>query len=98
MGTMEEANQKLASDRFVMLAVSIDSEGFPAVDKFFQGKAPSFTVLLDREHRISHKYGTFKVPETYIIDKTGRVRDRIEGVKQWNDSLILHYLELLVKE
>jgi len=98
MASLEEANKKLASDRFVMLAVSIDSEGFPVIDKFFKGKTPSFAVLLDREHKFSHKYGTFKVPETYIIDKTGRVRDRVEGVRQWDDPLFLHYIELLEKQ
>ena len=95
MASMEQANKKLASNRFAMLAISIDSEGETAIRKFFKGPLPSFQILIDRDQKVSQRYGSFKVPETYIIDSTGRIRDKIEGVRQWNDSLIIHYLELL---
>ncbi len=99
---MEKAYRKLRSHSFAMLAISIDTEGKAAIDKFFKetfkGEISSFPILLDPEKKISHQYGTFKVPETYIIDKRGRIRDKVEGIREWNDSLIRHYLELLIKE
>lgn len=102
MPAMERANGHISSDQFTMVTVSIDENGKPAIDKFFErvfpGRTPNFSVLLDTERRISTQYGTFKVPETYIIDKTGRVRDRVEGIRDWDDSLIVHYLELLARQ
>ena len=95
MASMRHAYSKLKSKDFEMVAVSIDSEGFPAIKKFFGDQLPEFQLLLDQSHKVSHEYGTFKVPETYIIDKTGKVRDRVEGIREWDDSLFLHYLELL---
>lgn len=96
---MDQANQKMKGKPFVMLAASIDTEGPQVIEDFFQkifqGRKPSFAILLDQNKKVSERYGTFKVPETYIIDRTGRIRDKVEGIKEWDDSLILHYLELL---
>lgn len=97
-----KAHEKLKGSAVEMLSVSMDTEGKEAIDGFFKkhfgGKYPPYPNLMDTNKKISMHYGTFKVPETYIIDKTGRVRDKIEGVRDWEDSIVLHYLELLSKE
>lgn len=83
-----------------MISVSIDTEGgSKKIHDYYQSrfnKKPTFPVLLDSTKSVSSKYGTFKVPETYIIDQTGRIRDKVEGIKDWNDPMILHYIELLI--
>ena len=98
-----KANEKLSHNKpFVMLTVSIDTEGKEAIDRFykkhFKGEYPPYPHLMDTNKKISMNYGTFKVPETYIIDKKGVVRDKVEGIRDWEDSLIMHYLELLTQE
>lgn len=96
---METASHRLIGKDFAVLTVSIDTEGGAAkIDRYFQDlfkkKAP-FPVLLDTTKAISAQYGTFKVPETYIIDKTGKIRDKIEGIRDWSDSMLIHYFEVL---
>ena len=98
----DKLNRTLPKDKVVMITVNIDDDGKKAVDKFYQGqlkgKIPSFPVLLDFQQVASKSYGTFKVPETFIIDKTGRIRDKVEGIRDWSDSMTLHYLQLLLKD
>jgi peroxiredoxin len=83
-----------------LVAVSIDTDSPTKISGFLRkhlrssGKLP-FPILLDRGKRVSESFGTFKVPETFIIDGTGRIRDKVEGVRQWDDSLLVHYFELL---
>ena len=94
--SMEKMLGKVRDD-VVVLAVSIDSEGKKEIEKFFGKDLPPFPVLLDPERKVAQQYGTFKVPETYIIDKQGRVRDKIQGIREWDDSLVIHYLQVLAK-
>jgi len=97
--SMESLMRKMASNKkFAMLTVSIDVEGASIVQKYFQAQfnhQPNFPVLFDTKKTVSSQYGTFKVPETFIIDKTGKILDKVEGIKDWNDPMLLHYLELL---
>jgi peroxiredoxin len=98
---MEKLNRQFQGKRFEMLAVSIDTEGATAIRKYFKdtfrGVTPSFPILLDTGRNVSGRFGTFQVPETYVLDGTGRVRDKVEGVREWTDGLIVHYLELLME-
>lgn len=98
---METLNHKLLKKKFAMITVSIDTDGgAKKIFDYYQsqfGRKPAFPVLLDQTKAVSNKYGTFKVPETYIIDHTGKILDKVEGIKDWTDSMILHYLELLEK-
>ena len=95
---IETVSHRMIGKDFAVVTVSIDTEGSKKIQEYFQGlfkKNPPFPVLLDAKKSVSSQYGTFKVPETYIIDKTGRIRDKVEGIRDWTDSMILHYFELL---
>jgi peroxiredoxin len=94
---MEKLNQRLSSDRFVMLAISLDQDATQVVPPYIRETlgSSSFEILLDPMKKVSQNYGTFKVPETYIIDKEGRIRDKIMGAYSWKDSLVIHYFQLL---
>ncbi|MFH1017326.1 MAG: TlpA disulfide reductase family protein [Pseudomonadota bacterium] len=102
VATMDELNRALRGSPFVMLSVSMDDDGVKSVDPFLRknlkGQLPSHAVLLDSNQKVSSAYGTFKVPETYVIDKAGRITDKIIGVRDWGDSLLVHYFTLLTKE
>ncbi|HEY7351489.1 MAG TPA: TlpA disulfide reductase family protein [Terriglobales bacterium] len=44
---------------------------------------------------VSSKYGTFKVPETYIIDRKGIIRRKFIGAVDWSEPEIVEYLNRL---
>jgi len=68
---------------FVVLAVSED-DSKDDVRKFFGGMMPDFPVLMDQDQRVTRSYGTFKYPETYVIDGDGRIRAKFIGGRQWD--------------
>ncbi len=97
MPSMQKAYQSLKKGNFEMLAISIDSnpkeiQGF--LDNQLQKKL-DFLIALDPKHQVSSIFGSSMVPETFIIDKTGKITDKVIGIREWDDSLIINYLKLL---
>ncbi len=92
---LEKVYHAMEKENFVLLSVSIDSEGKKAIDSFWGNRNAPFPVLLDSDQKVSRQYGTFKVPETYIIDREGNIRDKIEGIREWSDPMLIHYFKLL---
>jgi peroxiredoxin len=66
---------------FTTLAVSVD-ESWDPVRSFFRGGS-QLTVVLDPEHAIPRRWGTEKFPETFIVDKRGRVRFYVVSDRNW---------------
>jgi hypothetical protein len=56
----------------------------------------SFMTARDPEAKISADYGTFKVPESYIIDSKGKVVQKIIGEENWSDGRMLSYVKSLL--
>src|SRR2546421_587013 len=79
--------------KFQLVAVSVDEGGWPVIDKFFAGKAPPYTVALDRNARISQTYGTTKYPESYLIDASGTLRLKFIGPRDWSDPAVFALLD-----
>jgi len=79
--------------KFQLVAVSVDEAGWPAIDKFFGGKAPPYAVALDQTARISQTYGTSKYPESYLIDPSGTLRLKFIGPRNWADPAIFALLD-----
>ena len=41
---------------------------------------------------VASRYGTFKFPETYIIDRNGRIQRKFIGPIDWEQQEIMEYL------
>lgn len=86
MPSMERLHQDLEgkfSDRFVMLAVSIDksADDIPA---FMAKYKLTFPVLHDRWGKVDRIYKIMGVPETYIIDQAGNLVEKVIGPRDWD--------------
>jgi thiol-disulfide isomerase/thioredoxin len=68
---------------FEVLSVSVD-DGWEAVNKFF-ASPPPFKVVLDRGAKWSQTYGTSKYPESYLVDREGKLRLKFVGPRDWTD-------------
>jgi peroxiredoxin len=77
-------SQQLDGNDFVMLAVSVDEGGAEAVTTFLQKNGLSVPALLDPDRAVAGRYGTFKFPETYIVDRKGVVRYKVIGPRDWS--------------
>jgi hypothetical protein len=64
--------EELADRNFVVIAVAMDSrEGDPL--PWIEAAAPTYPVLIDRDHRLAELYGVVNVPQAVWIDEAGRI-------------------------
>lgn len=82
---------------FEILAVSQD-ESWAEIDAFFGGRKSQMLVGLDTTKKLAEVYGTGKLPETYVVDREGRLRLRFVNVAPWTDENIHRYLEWLATD
>lgn len=83
MPSMEALYQRLKDRGFVLLAVSQDEGGKALVEPFVQQLALTFPVLVDPEHQVGDRYEVWGYPESFLIDREGRVVERIIGPRDW---------------
>ena len=80
-----------------ILAVSVD-ESPEAVAAFIQKNRITIPVLRDPDRKTAGRYGTFKFPETYVLDRQGTVRYKVIGPLDWTSAETLTALRRLVEE
>jgi len=84
---LNEFERKVADSGVVVLGISIDTNE-NAYRRFISMNKIVFETARDPEANISASYGTFKVPETYIIDRTGKVVQKVIGEGDWGDTTV----------
>jgi peroxiredoxin len=84
MPAMQALYTRLRGPDFEMLAVSADQEGREVVERFVQELRLTFPVLPDPELQIADRYGVSGYPETFIIDRNGRVVAHQIGPRDWD--------------
>jgi len=80
---LDKLYRAFAGKDFELLAVSVDEGGVQQVAPFMQKNQLVVPVLFDPERAIAGMYGTYKFPETYIVDRQGVVRYKAIGPKNW---------------
>jgi peroxiredoxin len=83
MPTLDRLYRDMVGKDFELLAVSVDETGASGIVPFLQRNKLSLPVLLDSDHAVAKRYGTFKFPETYILDRNGIVKYKIIGARDW---------------
>jgi len=77
-------SKQLKDQGVVVLAVSIDTNQ-KLYRQFIDKYKVAFDTARDPDENISADYGTFQIPESYIIDQTGHVREKIISNTNWTD-------------
>jgi cytochrome c biogenesis protein CcmG/thiol:disulfide interchange protein DsbE len=77
-----------------VLAVSTDTDA-PTYNTFLTRYHITLMSVRDGEDRSNALYGTFRYPETYVIDKAGIVRRKFIGPQDWTSPEIVDYLSKL---
>lgn len=91
--TIDKLYRAMFGKDFEILAVSVDEGGAGTVVPFLKRNKLTLPVLLDPSHSVAKRYGTFKFPETYIIDRNGMVKYKVIGPRDWTDSVTIKALQ-----
>jgi cytochrome c biogenesis protein CcmG, thiol:disulfide interchange protein DsbE len=87
--SLDEFSKEMANSGVVVLGVSMDTNPKLYHD-FLSRSHVSFMTARDPEAKISQDYGTFKYPESYIIDSKGKVVQKIIGATNWTDGSMVN--------
>jgi thiol-disulfide isomerase/thioredoxin len=87
--SLERLHREMPS--IVVLAVSTD-EDEAAYRQFLTDHNVDLITVDDPKARSSTLYGTFRWPESYIIDRDGILRRKFVGPQDWTSPEIVKYL------
>lgn len=94
MPSLVQLDQRFASKGVTVVGVSVDVDA-GAYHKFLKDYKVDFLTVRDPDQKSSRLYGTFKYPETYIIDRKGIVRRKFIGPVDWSQPEVVDFLNKL---
>ncbi|MGH7906376.1 MAG: peroxiredoxin family protein [Candidatus Binataceae bacterium] len=77
-------NEFKNNKNFVILAISQDTAGESVVKQYVDSNGYHFEVLLDPQNTVGEEYNVSGVPETFIIDRDGRIVAHHMGAFDWS--------------
>jgi peroxiredoxin len=86
--SLDAFSRTFAPQGVVVLGISIDRNE-KMYRRFLKDYNIGFETTRDPEWEINTRYGTFQFPETYIIDASGKVREKIISTQNWMDPAFL---------
>jgi cytochrome c biogenesis protein CcmG, thiol:disulfide interchange protein DsbE len=88
MPSLDEFARQMSGEGVVVLGVSVDKNE-QAYKRFLEQSRVAFETARDPEAEISADYGTFKWPETYVINQEGKVVEKHIGPRDWTDPALM---------
>ncbi len=92
---MNRLQQRIAARGATILGVSIDEDP-EAYVKFLKDFSVPFPTGREPTRKLMHDYGTQMIPETYIIDRHGKLARKVIGPQQWDSPDMLAYFDSLL--
>ena len=102
MPSLTQLQKKLVGRGVTIVAVSLDDNA-DDYHKFLKDHNIDLLTVRETGQKtstgviapVSSEYGTFKLPETYIIDRQGTIRRKFVGAVDWSQAEIIEYLTRL---
>ncbi len=77
-----------------VVGVSVDQD-LGVLRKFTSDYHLTYLIARDPQQALPHRYGTLQYPETYIIDRDGRLAEKIISNIDWQDPRIISFVREL---
>jgi len=91
MPSLVEMQQRMKAKGVTVLAVSVDADA-GSYHQFLKEHGVNLLSVRDGDMKSNNLYGTFKFPETYIIDRNGVVRRKFIGAVDWMEPEVIDFL------
>ena len=100
--SLNRLHQYIASRNALVVGVAADEDPY-AFSKFLIDQGISFPTYRDpatkeRVSPIALSYGTSFLPETYVIDRRGKIARKIIGPQQWDSPQMRAYFDSLLAQ
>ncbi len=87
MPSMEQLQKELGPAGLKIVAVSVDEGGVEAVRQFARDYGLTFEILHDPSGRIQRIYQTTGIPESFVINRDGRIVKKVIGASNWDATV-----------
>ena len=84
MPSMQRLQESLGAEGLKIVTVSIDEADSSTVRAFQREYGLGFIMLHDRSRAIERIYQTTGVPESFVIDRDGRIVKKVNGAHEWD--------------
>jgi peroxiredoxin len=100
-------HEQLRGDGLRIIGVSVDAEpglvntwGRPGgdIEQFVAAHGLTFDILWDPSGNLETAYALNGLPTTFLIDRKGRVRQKVVGWREWDDPAQLAELRRLLED
>ena len=81
----------------VVLGISVDEDN-DAYKKFLVDNHVVFPTYDDMTKKAATEYGTTMFPETYFIDREGKMARKVVGPQDWQSPEIMQSIDTLLKQ
>jgi cytochrome c biogenesis protein CcmG/thiol:disulfide interchange protein DsbE len=95
--SLNRLQQDIAAKGGVVLGISVD-EDKTAYEKFLVDNHVVFPTYDDVTKKTATDYGTSMFPETYLIDREGRLARKIVGPQDWQSPEIMGSIDVLLEQ
>jgi len=98
MPALEELHRRYAGDGLRVVGASIDGRNsLQQVERFLEQEDITYTILLDPREDVTRAFRTIGVPETFLLDREGRLAWQYRGFfDPLEETFITQVEELLV--
>ncbi len=79
----------------MVLGVSVDEDP-AAYEKFLKDQGVIFPTFREPTRKLALDYGTSMYPDTYIIDRHGKIARKFFGPQQWDSPGMLAYFDAIL--
>ncbi|MDH3349581.1 MAG: TlpA family protein disulfide reductase [Desulfobulbaceae bacterium] len=97
MPLLQEYFTSMKEEKIQILTIAYRDDP-SAVKMFVKNAGWTMPVLFDPESNTGRNYSLTGVPETFIIDKNGLLRERFIGPVEWDDQKIRQRIMEYIKE
>jgi len=94
MPSLVRMQKELKDKGVTVLAVSVDDDA-RQYRQFLEKNKVDLLTVRDPRQQSNELYGSFKFPETYIIDRQGVLRRKFIGPVDWTKPDVIDYLSRL---
>jgi len=91
MPSLVEMQRRMKAKGVTVIGVSVDVDQ-SAYNRFLKDHNVNLLTVRDPGQKSSNLYGTFKFPETYVIDRNGVMRRKFIGAVDWTEPEITDFL------
>jgi len=91
MPSLVQMQQRMKDKGVTVLAVSVDVDN-SSYQRFLRDHGVNLLSVRNADQKSNSLYGTFKFPETYVIDRNGVVRRKFIGPVDWTEPDVIEYL------